>query len=538
MIILLCSMAPILAIVLLFYLYEYTHRKFVLSARGAKSYVYGTKDCSTKLDLCLQDLAKDNDGLGYKKNAIGLIKENIDAFAARILAAKMAGRSLDLMYYIFEDDRVGKLLLHELVNAADRGVRVRLLIDDINVGARDSIFRAIDKHPNIEIRLFNPCRARGLSFKRALEMALRAFSLTRRMHNKAYIADGRIAFVGGRNIADGYFGTSQNSNARDLDVLLTGPIVSEVETIFDAYWNSEVVIPITGLVLTIGPKDLAYWKGYLYNYRHLDLNQTLIDDITKMSFYHFLRPHKYLFPVENVQVLADPPEKAVKKHTKTWLAHFLFSCLDKASKEVQITSPYFVPGVLGVEQLKGLVNRGIKVSILTNSLATTDVAAAYGGYIHYRKELLEYGIKLYELRPPSLEYSNKFLVGNLKKRSKPPKLHFLVRHSSNLHTKAFLIDKYKAFVGSFNFDMRSVVLNTEMGIYFECKALATHMDILFYEEISPLMSYRLITSAKGELNWVYKEGNLIKFKSYEPAVSLYRRLLVRLVCLLPIKSQL
>lgn len=527
-----------LSIIVLFALYEHTHNKFVKDVRGAESYSYGTKDCTTELDFCLQDLALNNDGLGYKKNAIALIKENIDAFAARILAAKMAGRSLDLMYYIFEDDRVGKLLLHELVQAANRGVRVRLLIDDINVGARDAIFRALDKHPNIEIRLFNPCRARGFNVKRVIEFALRAVSLTRRMHNKAYIADGRIAFVGGRNIADGYFGASENSNARDLDVMLTGPVVSEVEDIFDSYWNSDVVVPIHGLVLTIGPKDLEYWEEYLGKYRNFNINKTLVDDINNMSFYHFLRPNKYLFAVENVRVLSDPPQKAMKKQNKSWLVHFIFSCLEQANRDVQITSPYFVPGVLGVQQLTSLVNKGINVTVLTNSLATTDVAATYGGYIHYRKELLEYGIKLYELRPPSIEYSNNFIIRNNRKRKKPPKLHFLVRHTSNLHTKAFLIDKYKAFVGSFNFDMRSVVLNTEMGVYFECKPLATHMDILFYEEISPLMSYRLTTTRNGDINWIYREGNRTSFSSYEPDVSFFRRILVRFVRLLPIKSQL
>lgn len=517
---------------------HYTHKIFVKKSRGSKSYAFGKQNCDSALDQCLYEFAQKNDGLAYHINGIALIKENIDAFASRILAAQLAGRSIDLMYYIFEDDRVGTLLLNELLNAADRGVRIRILIDDINVGPRDPIFRALDKHNNIEIRIFNPCRARGFNIKRAIELAFRVVSLTRRMHNKAYIVDGRIAFVGGRNIADAYFGASENTNARDLDVMLTGPVVSEAEEIFDLYWNSAVVIPIKWLVLTIGPKDLQYWANYLKAYASLPLNQELIADINNISFLHYLRPNKYLFPVDKVRVIADPPEKALNKNNNSWLVNFLFSCLNNAKQNVQITSPYFVPGKMGVELLTRLVKKNIKITVLTNSLATTDVMATYGGYIHYRKTLLNVGIKLYELRNASLDSSNQFMIQARRKKMRPPRFHFLVRHTSNLHTKAFLIDKNKAFVGSFNFDMRSVSLNTEMGVYFECKPIAMHMDILFYEEISSLMSYKLTLAKNKTLTWVYTEHNNLKHSFKEPDVSRFRRWLVYLVSYLPIKSQL
>lgn len=528
----------IFIIVLCFTVYNFTHKNFIKKSRGKHSYSFGTQENNSELDGCLYELAKKHDGLAYSKNAIALVKENIDAFAARILSARMAGRSIDLMYYIFEDDRVGKLLLNELLNAANRGARVRILIDDINIGARDFIFRALDKHKNIEIRIFNPCRARGVNIKRALELILRAVSLTRRMHNKAYIVDSRLAFVGGRNIANAYFGASKNSNARDLDVMLTGPVVKEVEDIFDKYWNSEMVIPIKRLVLSIGVKGLKYWQNHLYAYANRPRNKKLMEDIYNISFNHYLRPHKYLFPVEKVQILADPPEKALNKHNNSWLVNFLFSCLNSAKENIQITSPYFVPGSMGVNLLTKLAKKNIKISVLTNSLGTTDVLATYSGYISYRKTLLNHHIELYELRRPSVEYDNKFLLRFTKKKIRPPKFHFLVRHTSNLHTKAFLIDKYKAFVGSFNFDMRSVSLNTEMGVYFECKHIAMHMDILFYEEISLHMSYKLSLTKNNKLIWLYNKNDRIIYSKKEPEVTFFRRGLMHLVSILPIKSQL
>lgn len=507
------------------------YRRFVRESLGRASYSFGSKDVVTQLDKCLKELADTNDGLGYEKNAIALLKGNLESFAARIITAKMAGRSLDMMYYIFEDDKVGKLLLAEILSAANRGVRVRLLIDDINVGRRDVIFHALDRHPNIEIRIFNPCRSRKLSIKRIIEFTFRALTITRRMHNKAYIADGRVAIVGGRNIADNYLGVSSNANARDLDVMLVGPAVSEAEDIFDAYWNSEVSLPIGRLVVPVLHMGLAYWEVFLSNYINKDEIRRLLKEIYNISFSYFLRVNLYLIPIDEVRVIADPPEKALRKCSRSWLVNFLFSCIVNAKDNIQITSPYFVPGEIGSKLLKQLASRGVDVKILTNSLATTDVAVAYSGYLPYRKGLLQAGVKIFELkRSPSYRL-------NLKRHTER-NFNFLVRKPASLHTKAFLIDGKKAFVGSFNFDMRSVSLNTEMGVYFVSDNIAAHMDLLFNEEISPHMSYELALNEEEKVCWLDREFCQTRQYLSEPMVKSWKRWLVRMIRLLPIESQL
>ncbi|WJW80231.1 phospholipase D family protein [Bartonella sp. TP] len=530
-IIILCALGVFFAAALS----ELVYNKFAKRSRGGFSYAFNKEDSVTEIDKALQQLAEKHGGLGYSKNALALIKENEAAFAARLLSARMAGRSLDLMYYIFEDDKVGKILLYELLQAANRGVRVRLLIDDINVGTRDQIFVALDKHENIDIRVFNPCRARSFSIKRFLELALRALSLTRRMHNKAYIADGRVAFVGGRNIADAYFSASQNSTFRDLDVMLTGPILNDVERVFDLYWNSRVVLPIRKLALSIKARDIKYWENKLRSYCETEPIKQFIDEIAKIPFSYFLRAEKYIFAVKQVCILADPPQKALGGKNKNWLMNFLFPRLQSAAYDLQVTSPYFVPGKIGSEQLKNLAKRGVQVRVLTNSLATTDVPIAYGGYIHYRKDLLKAGVNLYELMPPPVLQTRNAQEGQ---DIKHYKLRLLARNRASLHTKAFLIDEAQAFVGSFNFDMRSVSLNTEMGVFFECPKLAMHMNLLFCEETTNEMSYALGLNKAGKIFWSFTENKVKKTLYNAPKTTRKLQFYVKLLSLLPIKAQL
>src|SRR5690606_12322355 len=222
----------------------YSYGRFAKRAKGANSNAFPLKDDETVLDRAIGSMTALHPG----QSGMALHSDNVQALAYRALSARSAGRSLDLMYYYWKDDLTGKLLFHEVLAAADRGVRVRILLDDMNTLGRDPVYRAIDQHSNIELRLFNPARSRGDFLRRGIELLLRAMSATRRMHNKAWIADGRLAIVGGRNIGDAYFDASEEANFRDMDLLLVGPAVQQTEEIFDMFWNSAAALPVRALL--------------------------------------------------------------------------------------------------------------------------------------------------------------------------------------------------------------------------------------------------------------------------------------------------
>ncbi|WP_455482207.1 phospholipase D family protein [Bartonella sp. B35(2025)] len=501
----------------------YTYGRFVKNARGECSYAFTVKKNETKLDRMVSKLAEKTNGLGIDKDALSLIISNLDAFCVRAIGAAQAGRSLDLMYYIWDDDLTGRLLLNEVVEAADRGVRVRLLLDDINAQARDPAYIALDKHPHIEVRMFNPGRSRKGGFRRGLEIILRALIVTRRMHNKAFIVDGRVAFVGGRNLADSYFDAGKESHFRDLDLMLIGPSVKKVEAIFDDFWNSAVALPIRTLISPKIASDLSYWKDKLREFRNSKAAKIYLDYIDKhVGFEYFIQMGKRLFLADKIVVLSDPPEKALRKNAENWLMKALSQVIINAKKTVQITSPYFVPGKIGTQSFSKLVAKGIDVKILTNSLAATDVALVHGGYVPYRKVLLKNGVKLYELKPNGDTHG----------------LRLFRSSKASLHTKAFLVDRKTAFIGSLNFDPRSASLNTEMGILFECAPIAARLDLLFSEETTGEMSYNLRLDDKNRIYWDFIENDRPCSIDYEPESSVWRRVFAKIISWLPIESQL
>ncbi|WP_297322693.1 phospholipase D family protein [uncultured Bartonella sp.] len=501
----------------------YAYGRFAKSARGEKAFALKVIEGQTKLDRKIEDLAKHENGLGVEKDALSLFISNLDAFAGRAVGTALSGRSLDLMYYIWDDDLTGRLLLKAVTDAADRGVRVRMLLDDINAQGRDPAYVALDKHPNIEVRMFNPGRARNGGLRRGLEMMLRALTVTRRMHNKAFIIDGRIAFVGGRNIADAYFGAGKASNFRDLDLMLVGPSVKKVETIFDSFWNSAVALPIHALTIPKKARDLEFWKNKLTEFCNSQKAKPYLDYVRQhMSFDHFIEPQQKLFCALTVDVVSDPPEKALGHHPENWLMTMFSPLIDGTKSEIQITSPYFVPGKAGTERLCLLVTNGADVRILTNSLAATDVAAVYGGYAPYRKPLLKGGVKLYELKPDGEAH----------------RLRLFGSGRASLHTKAFLIDGKTAFIGSFNFDPRSASLNTEMGILFECPPITDQLNRLFAEETTGEMSYDLHLNNKNRIYWDYIEDGKPCLAKREPESRIWRRAFAKIISWLPIQSQL
>lgn len=491
---------------------------FARHARGEDMRALPTDPAFTILDRGIGPRVEAQDG----RSGLTLLPDNLDAFAARALTARAAARSLDLMYYYWLDDLTGRLLANEIVQAADRGVRVRLLLDDINASGKDGIYLALDAHPGISVRLFNPSRARDGGLRRGLEMVLRAFSVTRRMHNKAWIADGRLAIIGGRNIGDEYFDAADTSNFRDIDMLMMGPVVQETEAIFDSFWNSEVSMPI-GALATAREGELEALGSGLAQLPQTDEAAPYVARVLeRISVLSMLDGALPTYWTSEARVISDPPEKALARNSDNWMMTTLMPAIASADRSVEITSPYFVPGVEGTAGLTGLVANGVDVAVLTNSLAATDVAAVHGGYAPYRKELLAGGVRLFELQP----------------HAQPSDMSLFGSSAASLHTKAFTVDGHTGFVGSFNFDPRSASLNTEMGVLFVEEGLVGQMRSVFDEETAPSMSYRVYLDPDGDLRWEGENDGAMKVYDHEPEAGLMRRVVAQIVSWLPIESQL
>jgi putative cardiolipin synthase len=495
----------------------YSYGRFAARRRGRPSSALPVQPAETPLD---RDIGALNEGRG-EESGLTLLSDNLDAFAVRAHAARNAGRSLDLLYYYWKGDLTGRLLAHEVIAAADRGVRVRMLLDDINTRGKDALYLAFDRHPRIEVRLFNPGRARSGTLLRGLEMVLRPFRTTRRMHNKAWIADGRLAIVGGRNIGDEYFDAGENSNFRDLDVALVGPLVQETETVFDAFWNSTMVLPIRTLA---DRKGVALEKLRRQQAKHLasDIAAPFIARVAKRLSARRTLEAEEIHWTNEARIVSDPPEKARGEGRENWLMQTFQPVIARAEHSFQVTSPYFIPGDNGAEELVRLAGRGVEVSVLTNSLAATDVAAVHGGYAPYRKALLAGGVRLYELQPHG-QQERASIFGS---------------STASLHTKAFTVDEADGFIGSFNFDPRSASLNTEMGVLFRSAGLVAEMRALFETETAPALSYRVFLSENGGLRWQGGREGAGDIFDHEPEASLSRRIIARIVEWLPIESQL
>ncbi len=491
----------------------YSYGRFAESVQGEPSAALPVSTTATALDRLVAPLLAGRPD----QTGLTLLWGNLDAFAVRALSARRAERSLDLQYYMWKNDLTGRLLAKEVLEAADRGVRVRVLLDDINARAYDRATLALDAHPNIAIRLFNPSRNRDGALRRGLELLLRAVSATRRMHNKSWIADGRLAIVGGRNIGDAYFDADPSANFHDLDVLALGAAVRQAEAIFDDFWNSKAAIPITALRdkrdvdLPTLRKRLAgvmtdtHARPYL---RHVAEEATVQD---------ILAGKGNIYWTGRAQIVSDPPEKVIGTGEDRWLINIVAPTVTAAAAELKIISPYFIPGDAGAAALLGMVKRGVDVAVLTNSLAATDVTAVHGAYARYRKPLVEGGVGLYELKPYD-ERSRVSLFGS---------------SGASLHTKAFTADGRHGFIGSMNFDPRSVSLNAEMGVFFEDAGLAAEVRRIFTDEISTTKSYRLLIEG-DRIAW--QDAGRVLYN--EPEAGALRRFAAWAIGLLPIESQL
>ena len=498
----------------------YAYGRFGRRLQGPAGSALRPQDGQTELDRLAAPLLGAHAGL----DGVSLISDNMAAFAFRALSARKAGRSLDLQYYYWKNDLTGRLLTREVLAAADRGVRVRLLLDDINAGLHDRMCLALDAHENIEVRLFNPSRARTDRFKRGLEMMLRPFRATRRMHNKQWIADGRLVIAGGRNIGDAYFDADEQANFRDLDVWMLGPAAEEAGSVFDLYWNSQVVLPIGSLrtprkhylpTLRAKLERVAQTPGGRHYLTHVD---------TMMQDGGLFPPEDMIHWTDDVRLISDPPEKAFLQKRHNWIMRELLPVLTSARNDVRIISPYFIPGALGTAEIARMVEAGANVAVLTNSLAATDVAAVHGAYANYRKALLKSGAILFELK-------------SIHEFGDPQRMSLFGSRGASLHTKAFTVDGKTGFVGSMNFDPRSASLNTEMGVLFTNPALVEKVEALFDEETRPANSFRL-TLDEGRIRWHDSEDDRERVLRREPEAGFLRRLTAGVIGVLPIESQL
>jgi putative cardiolipin synthase len=456
-----------------------------------------------------------------------LLEDGLDAFAVRMLLVAAAEQTIDVQYYLFHDDLTANLLLERLLAAADRGVRVRLLIDDMATAGRDADFAALDSHPNFQLRLFNPFASRSARF---FEMVTHFGRVSRRMHNKSFTVDGTVTVVGGRNIGNEYFAASPDVEFGDLDVLAAGPAARDVSLMFDAYWNHQLARPAGVLVGDpVSATRLDEVRGRLRKVADEAVGSAYAERIRDSNVVERLVEDRLTLRWGAAEVFADQPDKLLRdpRERSTHMGPSLRRRVGDIERELLIFSPYFVPGDAGVDWLAARVEAGARVRIITNSLASNDVPLVHAGYAKYRRDLLARGIELYEAKPQA----------SPRKQEKKGRQHIGSSSKASLHAKTFVLDRERLFIGSLNLDPRSALLNTEMGIVFESPELAEAVAVWFDEELTDY-AYELSLDDQGRLAWVdHRAEGDIRY-GHEPRIGLFKRVLVWLAGLLPIEEQL
>ena len=459
-----------------------------------------------------------------------LLGEGLDAFVARAVLADRAERSIDAQYFILNDDVVGRTFLGLLIRAADRGVRIRLLLDDYWKDYSDFQLLVFDAHPNFEIRIINPFSRR---IPRGLQLISRFGSVTRRMHNKSFIVDNQIAVTGGRNIADEYFDADPEINFGDIDVLSMGPVVQEVSNSFDQYWNSDLSYPISRLARHVPTSEEARAErnkvlGYMAENTDSEYAQALLNSNLANS----LRNDSIELFQGKARVVADSPEKLSESRNRKdlHLSQDIQSILAKIENEVIIFTPYFIPGKIGVDGLSKLVAKGVRVRIMTNSSTSIDHGVVHSHYAKYRKALLERGIELHEV------YDERTI-----ENSDGDESTIKDAKANMLHGKTFVFDRQSVFIGSLNMDSRSWTENTEMGVVYESEELSRGIAEWFDNNVERV-AYRvkLQPDEKGRnaLIWEENKNGQHTQHTVEPGSTFWGRLKMKLLGLLPIESQL
>ncbi|VVE89096.1 phospholipase D family protein [Pandoraea bronchicola] len=468
-----------------------------------------------------------------------LLTTGSDAFTSRLALVQSAQHSLDVQYYSAGEDITGRLLLQSLLDAAARGVRVRMLVDDINRRHVDPTFAVLDQTPNIEIRVFNPFGTLDTTlFERAGNLLTQFNQLNRRMHNKALVADNQLAIVGGRNLGDEYFDANPDISFRDFDLLCAGPVVDAVSRSFDHFWTSPQSYPLKQVQSEIDTATLDDTREALArHWRDADSVPASHEALHQPPLADSLRNGKLPLFWAPAELAADTPDKldTPSAQTRSAPGTRLRQLAGKAQREVLIISPYFVPLDGGVRFLSSLTQRGVKVRVLTNSLAATDVVAVHAGYARYRPALLQAGVELYEFKPIRAN------TGEPSSR----RITFGGSSRASLHGKVYVIDRRDVILGSFNLDPRSVRLNTELAIVIHSPEFAERMAGIFDRATLPRVSFRVELVPPGTapptptpptmpaLRWVGEENGQPRTFDVEPYASFWRNAAAGAFTLLP-----
>ena len=456
------------------------------------------------------------------KSGFAVIPNNREAFTDRASLARFAQKTLDVQYYEWHLDTVGRMLGDEIIQAAERGVRVRFLLDAISFKKRDSAIAALSAHPNIEVRLFNPAQHRSA---RGVEFLANFGRLNKRMHNKSMIMDNACAIIGGRNIGDEYFGLGETSNRRDFDIVALGPIVRDISNAYDKFWNSRASVPIEALV-----KEE-------YNINDFRSQVAVLREQ--------MQPERYPFPLESDlkslrarvdgmtgdvvwthgRLLRDSIESMKTEGQGETVVVSLAAMIKEARKEVLIESAYFVVRQQGIDLTRSLTSRGVKVRVLTNSLASNNVLAAQSGHSQHRGDLIDAGMDLYELRPDA---------ASVMWQVAPQGRNCVTA----LHAKVLVIDEQRAFVGSFNFDPRSAEINSEIGLLVDSPVFARKVKAILENGIKPANAYHVTKDERGKLRWDTIIDGQPRTWSKDPETSGFKRFKAGAIELLPIQNQL
>ncbi|MEQ1808089.1 MAG: phospholipase D family protein [Burkholderiaceae bacterium] len=446
-------------------------------------------------------------------SGVRLLASGVEAFVMRAALAEAAERTIDMQYYVVAQDATATLLLYRTLLAAQRGVRVRLLLDDIGAAGRDFDLATLAAHPNVQIRIFNPFLQRApFGMSRLFEFIGDSDRLNRRMHNKLWIADNAVAVIGGRNLGDAYFGAWGERDFADLDVLTAGPVVAEASASFDEYWNSEWAIPISAFIGDAPSRAeledvVSGFAAHAAHFRETEYAQAL----RSAELGRELREGRVSFTAARAWAVYDPPgkiDKTTPANTGRILAA-LRPLVEAAKHEVILVTPYLIPSGRGIELLCALTRRGVDVRVLTNSLASTDVPAVHSGYARYRPRLLACGVHLHELRRDPARRTRSGLSSG-----------------ASLHAKAIAVDRKVVVVGSMNLDPRSRLSNTEIAITIESPELGEQLAAMFQDATALDQAYEVSLSEPGNPNspllWLGREGEQAVRYTDEPGASWWR----------------
>jgi putative cardiolipin synthase len=459
------------------------------------------------------------------QSAFALLQHGPAALLARAVLADLATSAINVQYYIYEDDLTGILLTQRLLEAADRGVHVRLLLDDRNLRGSDFGLKLLSSHPQVEVRVFNPYRVRA-RWMRPLELLARFPQLQRRMHNKIFAVDGVTGIFGGRNIGDNYFDAHGKANFADFDVFVAGQLIGEATASFDAYWHHRLAVPVESLTaVEVSAADRAAGR------RELGQRLDAVGDLeeryerARAMLMEILEDPDATLTWAPAEFVADSPDKLDPgRPPASPVMDRLQTLWDEAASEVLIESAYFVPRRQGAAFIARQVEEGVRSRLLTNSLAANDVTPVHVGYAKYRRRLLKAGVELYEFQRRAARGSEELAIAG-------------GSSDASLHAKVAVFDRRITWIGSFNLDPRSAELNSELAIVIHSAELGRDAARLIERDLEPDRAWKVVLEPRGtgglEMVWYgQRDGRLMRERS-EPDATVWQRAVVNLVRWIP-----